>query len=38
MLAAAKPIGEPIVQGGPFVMTTEGEVRQAMLDYQQGRF
>jgi redox-sensitive bicupin YhaK (pirin superfamily) len=38
MLAAARPIGEPIVQGGPFVMTTEGEVRQAMLDYQQGRF
>ena len=38
MLAAGKPIGEPIVQGGPFVMTTEGEVRQAMLDYQQGRF
>ncbi len=38
MLAAAKPIGEPIVWGGPFVMTTQGEVRQAMLDYQQGRF
>ncbi|MCR9130504.1 MAG: pirin family protein [Alphaproteobacteria bacterium] len=38
MLAAAKPIREPIVWGGPFVMTTEGEVRQAMLDYQQGRF
>lgn len=38
MLAAAKPIGEPIVWGGPFVMTTEAEVRQAMLDYQQGRF
>ncbi|XBQ14934.1 MAG: pirin family protein [Oceanicaulis sp.] len=38
MLAAGKPIGEPIFWGGPFVMTTEGEVRQAMLDYQQGRF
>lgn len=38
ILAAGKPIGEPIVWGGPFVMTTEGEVRQAMLDYQQGRF
>ena len=38
MLAAGKPIGEPIVWGGPFVMTTEGEVRQAMLDYQQDRF
>jgi hypothetical protein len=38
MLAAGKPIGEPIVWGGPFVMTTEGDVRQAMLDYQRGRF
>ena len=38
MLAAGYPIGEPIVWAGPFVMTTEGEVRQAMLDYQQGRF
>jgi hypothetical protein len=38
ILAAAKPIGEPIVSGGPFVMTTEGEVRQAMVDFQQGRF
>ncbi|MGJ3231373.1 MAG: pirin family protein [Oceanicaulis sp.] len=38
ILAAGKPIGEPIVWAGPFVMTTEGEVRQAMLDYQQGRF
>lgn len=38
MLAAGKPIGEPILWAGPFVMTTEGEVRQAMADYQQGRF
>ncbi|MGP1273813.1 MAG: pirin family protein [Caulobacterales bacterium] len=38
ILAAAKPIGEPIAWGGPFVMNTEGEVRQAMLDYQMGRF
>lgn len=38
MLGAGKPIGEPIVWAGPFVMTTEGEVRQAMLDYQQGKF
>lgn len=38
MLAAAKPIGEPIYWAGPFVMTSEGDVRQAMLDYQQGRF
>jgi hypothetical protein len=38
MLAAGKPIGEPIVWAGPFVMTTEGEVRQAMADFQNGRF
>jgi len=38
ILAAGKPIGEPIVWSGPFVMTTEGDVRQAMLDYQNGRF
>ncbi|PWE17737.1 quercetin 2,3-dioxygenase [Marinicauda salina] len=38
ILAAGKPIGEPIVQAGPFVMTTEADVRQAMLDYRQGRF
>lgn len=38
ILAAARPIGEPIAWGGPFVMNTEGEVRQAMLDYQMGRF
>jgi redox-sensitive bicupin YhaK (pirin superfamily) len=38
MLAAGYPIGEPTVWAGPFVMTTEGEVRQAMLDYQQGQF
>lgn len=38
MLAAGKPIREPIVWAGPFVMTTEGEVKQAMLDYQRGRF
>jgi redox-sensitive bicupin YhaK (pirin superfamily) len=38
MLAAGNPIGEPVAWGGPFVMNTEGEVRQAMLDYQQGWF
>lgn len=32
------PIGEPVVARGPFVMTTEGEVRQAMMDYQAGKF
>ena len=38
LLIAAKPLREPVARGGPFVMNTEGEVRQAMLDYQMGRF
>lgn len=38
LLMAGVPLGDPIVARGPFVMTTEGEIRQAMLDYQAGRF
>lgn len=34
----AQPLHERIVAYGPFVMNTEGEIRQAMLDYQSGRF
>lgn len=36
LLVAGKPLGQPIVQYGPFVMNTEDEIRQAILDYQQG--
>ena len=37
IIVAARPIEEPIVQYGPFVMNSEAEIRQALMDYQQGR-
>jgi len=36
ILLAAKPIGEPVVQHGPFVMNTRQEIEQAIRDYQDG--
>ncbi len=36
LLIAGKPIGEPIVQYGPFVMNTRQEIEQAIADYQSG--
>ncbi len=37
LLIAGKPIGEPIVQYGPFVMNTRQEIEQALQDYRDGR-
>lgn len=36
LLLSGRPLGEPIVQYGPFVMNTTDEIRQAILDYQSG--
>jgi redox-sensitive bicupin YhaK (pirin superfamily) len=38
LLVAGKPLQEPIARGGPFVMNTADEVRQAFSDYQRGDF
>ena len=38
LLISGKPIGEPIVRGGPFVMNTKDEILQAIQDYQHGNF
>jgi hypothetical protein len=37
ILVAGRPLHEPIVQYGPFVMTTREEIERAMRDYQQGQ-
>lgn len=37
ILVAGRPLKEPIVQYGPFVMNTEGEIRQALDDLRNNR-
>ncbi|MEZ5014402.1 MAG: pirin family protein [Chitinophagales bacterium] len=38
LLLQGKPIGEPVVQYGPFVMNSEQEIRDTMIDYQKTQF
>ena len=38
ILISGKPINEPIVQQGPFVMNTSQEIEQAMQDFQSNTF
>ncbi len=37
IVLAGKPLQEPVVQYGPFVMNSVAEIEQAIQDYQQGR-
>jgi hypothetical protein len=37
LFLAAKPLNEPVVQYGPFVMNTREEIEQALADYRNGR-
>jgi redox-sensitive bicupin YhaK (pirin superfamily) len=38
IVLAGEPLGEPIVQYGPFVMNTASEIEQAIIDVQRGKF
>jgi len=37
LLLAARPLGEPVVQYGPFVMNSREEIEQAIADYRDNR-
>lgn len=38
LVLQGRPISEPVVQHGPFVMNTKEEIHQAFVDYQTDRF
>ncbi|MEZ5738150.1 MAG: pirin family protein [Burkholderiaceae bacterium] len=38
LVVAGRPLDEPVVRYGPFVMNTEQQIHEAIHDFQQGRF
>lgn len=38
LMLQGRPIGEPVVQHGPFVMNTAAEINQAIMDYRRTEF
>jgi redox-sensitive bicupin YhaK (pirin superfamily) len=38
LVVAGRPLREPVVRYGPFVMNTEAEIHQAIDDFNSGRF